>query len=118
MRRSTFVLAVAVAATSFLTTAVQAHEGHAHKMAGTVTAVHADMNHVELEMTDGRVSGFYVTPTTKYLKGAKAATLSDLTAGTRVVVTATTEGDKMVASEVKVGATSKAAAAPASPHHH
>lgn len=29
------------------TTAVPAHEGHAHKLVGTVTAVHADMNHVE-----------------------------------------------------------------------
>jgi hypothetical protein len=110
-----FVLAVAVA--SFLADTVQAHEGHAHKMAGTVTAVHADMNHVELKMTDGKTSGFYVTPTTRYLKGTKAAALSDLTAGTRVVVTATTEGDKMTASEVRMGATHKAPAA-AAPQKH
>ena len=115
MRKWALVLAVTLA--SFLTASVRAHEGHAHKMAGTVTAVHADMNHVELKMTDGKTAGFYVTSATKYLKGTKAASLTDLTAGTRVVVTATTEGDKMMASEVKVGATPKAPAAPA-PHQH
>jgi membrane-bound inhibitor of C-type lysozyme len=87
-----------------------AHEGHAHKMMGTVTAVHADMKHVEIKTTAGQAQSFYVNDTTKFLQGSKTLTLSDLKDGQRVVVTATMEGEKMIASEVRVGTVAKAAA--------
>lgn len=110
MRVRAVVAAAAVA--SFLAGPLQAHEGHTHKthkMMGTVSAVHADVNHVEIKTKDGKTSGFYVTPTTKYRKGSTVLSLGDLTAGTRVVVTARMEGDKMVASEVRVGGATKSA---------
>ena len=82
-----------------------AHEGHkhgkTHKMMGTVKAVHADMNHVEITTTKG-ASGFYVDANTKYLRGNSKVTLADLKPGTRVVVDATAEGEKMTAVQVKV----------------
>jgi pyrimidine deaminase RibD-like protein len=98
---------------------LRAHEGHAHKLVGTVTAVHAEMNHVELKTKDGKAAAFYVTAETKYLKGSAPAALSALVAGTRVVVTTRMEGDKSIATEVKMGGTTttKAPAAKPSLHH-
>ena len=86
------------------TAAVQAHEGHAHKMMGTVKAVHADMNHVELTTADGKTSGFYVNSDTKYVKGGKPATAAEVTPGFRVVIEATQSGEKLIASKVTIGA--------------
>ena len=95
---------------------VYAHEGHPHKLMGTVKAVHADMNHVEITLQDGKVSVFYVTPTTKYLQGTKAVKLADIKTGDRVVVEGTTDKDaKMTATKVELGG---APAAAPSPHQH
>lgn len=96
-----------------------AHDGHdhgVHKMSGTVKAVHADLNHVELDDKAGQAQAFYVDANTKYLRGSKAATLAELKPGTRVVVNAKTVGDRMVAVEVKVGG--KPAGKPATAHQH
>jgi len=94
-----------------------AHEGHSHakthKMIGTVKAVHADMNHVEITTKAGKADGFYVNDQTKYLKGTTKLSLSDLTPGTRVVVDAKMDGKKMLATVVKVGG----AATKTSAHH-
>jgi hypothetical protein len=90
-----------------------AHEGHSHvkthKMIGTVKAVHADMNHVEITTQAGKTDGFYVNEQTKYLKGNTKLSLSDLAPGTRVIVTANMDGKKMLATVVKVGGATKAA---------
>lgn len=96
-----------------------AHEGHAHSMMGTITAVHPDMKHVEMKTKDGKTSGFYVDDATKFTQGTKPLSLSDLKPGQRVVVSARTEGTKMIADTVKVGAAGKTAEAakPAAPHH-
>lgn len=100
-----FAVAAALAAPAF------AHEGHAHKLTGVVKAVHADASHVELEAKDGKPQGFYVSAATKYRHGSKAASLADLKPGTRVVVTGKTEGERLVATEVKLGAAKSAPAA-------
>jgi len=110
IRRSLAGLAVvALAAGSAV-----AHEGHSHatKMMGTVKAVHADMNHVELATRDG-VKGFYVNASTRFVRGGAKLTLADLKPGTRVVVQAQKEGDKMLAVEVKIAG--RPAAAPTTP---
>ena len=94
------VMSLAVAGTG------AAHEGHkhkTHKMMGTVKAVHADMNHVEITTAKG-TSGFYVDASTKYLRGTTKLSLGDLKPGTRVVVEAKAEGEKMTAVQVKVSA--------------
>jgi hypothetical protein len=104
-----------------LPSAALAHAGHAHKMMGTITAVHADMKHVEIKTTGGKTDGFYVSDATKYLQGSKAIALSDLKPGQRVVVTATMEGDKMMATTVRLsagGKTSTAKAAKPAAHRH
>jgi hypothetical protein len=84
-----------------------AHEGHSHgkphKMAGTVSAVHVDANHVEIEGTDGKKHAFYVDAKTRYTRGTTKLTLADLTSGTRVIVEGRKEGEKVLAEVVKLG---------------
>ena len=113
------MLSMFAAAVGFAGAAV-AHEGHdhkMHKMMGTVKAVHADMNHVEITLKDGKTDGFYVDAGTKYLKGTTNLSLADLTPGTRVVVDTKMEGEKMVATVVRVGGAASSAAG-ASSHKH
>jgi hypothetical protein len=99
---------------------VQAHEGHAHSMMGTITAVHPDTKQVEMKTPDGKTSGFHVDEATKFTQGTKTLSLSDLRPGQRVVVSARMEGVRMIAATVKVGAAEKTTPAtgkPAAPHH-
>lgn len=112
---------IAIAAAVLVTAAgAQAHEGHAHKMMGTVKAVHADMNHVELTAPAGKTAGFYVNADTMYMKGSAMVTMADLKPGMRVVVETRMDGGKMVATKVKLsaGTTKKAASTTATPHKH
>lgn len=109
IRRTLAVMAVTALA---LTGSASAHEGphKTHKMMGTVKAVHTDMNHVEITTTKG-TSSFYVDAGTKYVRGTSTTTLADLKPGTRVVATVKTEGDKMIAVEVKLSGAASASAA-------
>ena len=112
------ILAVLAVITVGTTGTAAAHDGHdhgkTHKMMGTVKAVHAEMNHVEITTTKGTTSAFYVDANTKYVRGSSKLTLADLKPGTRVVVTAKTEGEKTIAVDVKVSGQ----AAPAAGHAH
>ena len=48
-----------------------AHEGHEHKVMGTVTTV--DAHQVEIEMADGKKTSVQLTKKTKYLQGKSPA---------------------------------------------
>jgi hypothetical protein len=79
-----------------------AHEGHEHKVMGTVTMAAAD--HVMLKDKDGKDVKIRVTGETK-IKATPSVKVQDIRAGTRVVVTAITEKDKtMTAKSIEVGA--------------
>lgn len=101
MRRS--IAAALFAAVAAASVPALAHEGHVHKLMGTVTAVHVEKNHVEIKDTQGAAQSFYVDKTTKITKGKDAVALKDLGPGTRVVVEAKTTDGRLVASDVKVG---------------
>ena len=103
MRHIRFVVMLAAALS--VSAAAGAHEGHSHaaKLMGTVKAVHEDTSRVEITTTGGKTTAFYVSPATKYLKGTAAAALADLKVGARVVVETKVEGDKTVATTVKLG---------------
>ncbi len=77
-----------------------AHEGHAHKVMGTVKAVHA--RHVEIETKDGEKVSVSVSMTqeTKYLRGKTPAMESDVKVGDRVVVTLMEKEGRRTAQEV------------------
>ena len=79
-----------------------AHEGHAHKVMGTVTMAAAD--HVMVKDTDGKDVTIKVTKDTK-VKSKPAMKVEEIKAGTRVVIMATMDKDKtMTAQSIQVGA--------------
>ena len=81
---------------------VLAHEGHEHKVMGTVTMAMAD--HIMLKDKDGKDVTIKVTKDTK-VKAKPALKVDEIKAGTRVVVTAVEEKDKsMRAKSIEVGA--------------
>lgn len=81
---------------------VLAHEGHAHKLMGTVTAVAPQR--LELKTKDGKSMTVVLDEKTAFMKGKEAARASDLAEGQRVVVT-TDEGQPPRALQVVLGAT-------------
>ena len=81
---------------------VLAHEGHEHKVMGTVTMAAAD--HVMLKDKDGKDVIVKVNKDTK-VKAKPAMKVEELRVGTRIVVTAVEEKDKsMTAKSIEVGA--------------
>jgi hypothetical protein len=94
---------LAVLALLSLAVPVLAHEGHVHKLRGTVTAVHADKSHVEMKSPKGEAQSFYVDGGTKIVKGHAPATLADLKPGTRIVVETKTTDGRVIATSVRLG---------------
>jgi len=91
-----FVLAVAGRTLAF------AHEGHQHKVLGTVTMAASD--HVMLKDKDGKDVTVYITKDTKVLRTKKAMKVDDIKTGMRVVVTAVMAKEKMIATTIELGA--------------
>lgn len=83
-----------------------AHEGHEHKVMGTVTMAAAD--HMMLKDKDGKDVMVKVTKDTK-VKAKPAVKVADIKVGSRVVVTAVEEKDEsLTAKSIEVGAASAA----------
>jgi hypothetical protein len=79
-----------------------AHEGHEHKVMGTITMAAAD--HVMLKDKDGKDVMVTVTKDTK-IRAKPAVKVEEIKAGTRVVITAVEQKDKsMTATNIEVGA--------------
>ena len=86
---------------------VLAHEGHEHKIMGTVSAVHE--NHLEVKATDGKTSMVTMNEKTRVLRGTAKLSADAIKVGERVVVTAIETKDTdgkalMVAKEVQLAA--------------
>jgi len=81
-----------------------AHEGHDHKVMGTVTMAAAD--HVMLKDKDGKDVIVRVTKDTK-VKAKPVIKVTDIKPGTRVVITAEMVKDQMMAKTIEVGAATK-----------
>jgi hypothetical protein len=95
------VLALAVLAPGS-STRLFAHEGHEHKVMGTVTLAAAD--HVILKDKDGKDVMVKVTKDTK-VKAKPAVKVADIKVGSRVVIIAVEGKDKsMTAKSIEVGA--------------
>ena len=106
MKTKRFELAVATVALLALPRYVRAHEGHAHKVMGTVAMRHE--NHLEVKATDGKTAIITLNQKTKILRGKSKVTIDDIKPGERLVVTATQTKDKagkvtLVATEVRLG---------------
>ena len=108
MMKRFFVAALAIAVMTLGVGArLLAHEGHEHKVMGTVTMAAAD--HVMLKDKDGEDVMVKVTADTK-VKAKPALKVQDIKPGTRIVVSAVEEKDKsMTAKTIEVGAAPAAA---------
>lgn len=94
-----------------------AHEGHAHKVMGTVTMAGAD--HLMVKTADGKDETIALNAKTKITRGKVALKAVDLKAGTRVVVTLASDKAPLVATQVQVGAAEQPAPKPeAAAHGH
>ena len=101
MNRLITVLAAVVFLAMGGTKAVVAHEGHDHKIMGTVTM--AAVDHVMVKDKSGKDVTVKVSKETK-VKATPAMRAQDIKAGTRVVITAQEAKDKsMMASVIEVG---------------
>jgi hypothetical protein len=81
-----FVFALAIAPS------VLAHEGHLHRLMGTVAAVSGER--LQVKATTGETSEIVVNDKTKILRGATAQKTSDIKPGERVVVMMTESKDQ------------------------
>jgi len=103
MRKVAVVLAFALAL--FLAGPALAHEGHEHKVMGTVAAI--DDKHVDITGKDGHNTTIWLNGETKFLRGKSSTTVGEVKVGERVVITAVEKDEKMIAREVLVAASGK-----------
>ena len=96
-----WMLAWLVAIAIVLPAAAWAHEGHAHKVLGTISAVQA--NRVELKTPEGKVVTVTVNAKTIYARGKQKVDASALKVGERVVAEVASEKD-MIATSVMLAA--------------
>lgn len=89
---ATAVLVAVTAATAF------AHEGHAHKIMGTISKI--TNNQVEVQGTDGKKVIVVLNDKTRILKGTVKGAAADLKEGARVVIEA--EGEPLVAKSFRL----------------
>ena len=115
MTRRTFVSLIAAFAVAVVTSPALAHEGHAHKVMGTVTTVHE--NHLEVKDVKGVVTTHTLDAKTKVRRDKTVLKMADIKAGDRVVVTYIESKDKatgkkiVTVTEVQLGAAATATTA-------
>jgi hypothetical protein len=93
--------AVALAVTMIVPVAARAHEGHTHKVMGTVAQRHD--NQLEVKTTDGKTVTIVVNEKTVVLRGKTKLDLSAVKAGERVVVNIGDGKAPVTAREIKLG---------------
>ena len=80
-----------------------AHEGHVHKVLGTVASVQA--NHVEVKSTDGKVVAIVLDAKTAITRGKDKLDATALKVGERVSVDYTQAKTVNTAKTIKLGTT-------------
>jgi predicted sulfurtransferase len=114
-RRLAAIVVVLCAISLIAPRLVLAHEGHNHKVMGTVKSIQE--KHLEVQDTTGKTSMVMITDQTKILRGKTAAALADIKVGERIVVIGTMEkagtsakaeqGGMMTAKEIHLAGASK-----------
>ena len=98
MKRATLIATIIV---SLGAPAVWAHDGHVHKIMGTVTAREA--NDVKVRTPSGEVLSIAVTPKTTVRRDRRKAAIADVEVGRRVVVDIGNGEDPLIARDIQVG---------------
>ena len=92
MGRVTFGVLLCVAVAAVSAPRAVAHEGHAHKVMGTVATVNAP--HLEVKDKTGKMTMHMLDDKTKIRRGKATATMADIKVGDRIVVTYVESKDK------------------------
>lgn len=100
MTRRTLLAALALVGASFVPAV--AHDGHDHKVLGTVTEITAT-NLTVRAVKDGAVSVIAFAPTTKVTRGREKLAVADIKVGDRVVVNIGNGKAPLTAKAVELG---------------
>ena len=103
-----WIVAVALLAALVLPAAARAHEGHPHKVIGTVTAIEAP--HVMVKTTDGKTVMVMWDAKTKVTRGKAKVAIDELKVGDRVVAEGPEEKDMVMATTIQLGSVAPTAA--------
>ncbi|HLG54262.1 MAG TPA: DUF5666 domain-containing protein [Vicinamibacterales bacterium] len=114
----TWIVGVALMAALAIPAVSRAHEGHAHKVMGTVSTL--SEKQFEVKTTDGKTVTIALDAKTVYRHGKAKADAKMLKVGERVVVEAEQAqgATVMTAKTVQMAATTSPAAEPAATHAH
>jgi hypothetical protein len=93
-----FVLLMFIALTPAL-----AHDGHTHRIMGTITTV--DGQHLEVKTPSGEVLSIQINDKTQVTRAKKKSGLDQVKKGGRVVVDIGNGEDPLIAREIQVGET-------------
>jgi len=94
-------IGAALAACLALPATPQAHEGHTHKVMGTVSSIQAGQ--VEVKTTTGKMVTVVLNDKTSVMRGTEKLDASALKVGLRVAIEATQEKSTLMAQTVKIG---------------
>ena len=98
----TVLIAVALAIAVFVPAAARAHEGHAHKVMGTVSSVEG--GHVMVATAEGTTVMVMMDSKTTITSGKTKVDASAVKAGIRVVAEGPAEKGIIMATSVRIGA--------------
>ena len=115
------LMMVAVAAAMLaVPTMARAHEGHDHKVVGTISSVNG--NNVMVKTTDGKETMVMINAKTKITRGKTALKVDALKVGERIVAAGPEEKEMVTAETIQLGTTATpaktAAKAPADHDAH
>jgi hypothetical protein len=100
-----FVLGAALAVALTIASPVRAHEGHLHKIMGTVSTHHDRV--LEVKAVDGKTSLITLNDATTILRGKAKVKAEDIKPGERIVVAAKPTKNKdghttLIATEIRL----------------
>ena len=106
-----FAMALTIALVLGVAVPAPAHEGHVHKVMGTVSTRHE--HHLEVKSVDGKAVLITLNDATKILRGKAKVSADDIKPGERIVVAAKEIKGKdakpiLIASEVRLAASDAA----------
>jgi hypothetical protein len=97
-----WIVAIALASVLVVPAVARAHEGHAHKVMGTVSSV--DGNNVMVKTADGKTVMVMLDSKTAITRGTTKLDANAVKVGDRVVAEGMEEKEMIMAKTVKLGA--------------
>ena len=96
-----WIVAIVLAVAFLVPTLARAHEGHAHKVMGTVSSI--DGKNLMVKTTDGKTVMVMLDAKTKITQGKNTVDVTALKVGDRVVAEGPEEKNMLTATSLKVG---------------